>query len=87
MCLITQAMKELITQDNDPLPFIHIAAVTRNVMQFLLTHKQKTEDPAADSADEDKDVEKPEQHRAYVDQRLRELAMFERRARGIKDGR
>jgi len=84
--------------DNDEFPFQSLAAITAKLLQA-----QKTEDSEAPGgrsggaqqdhggADHTQDNERcesePEQHRQYVDQRLREIAAFEARARGARKRR
>ena len=72
-----------VTQDNELLSFVSIAAATANVVKYLSPDKQKNSE-SNDSADAGKsDEEKRRDHRAYVEQRLRELRAWERR---IQDG-
>lgn len=71
--------------ENNALPFIKLAAVTANVIRYLETqNKNQNADRDADRAREKSDEEKAEDHRKYVDQRVREIAQFERRANGLK---
>jgi hypothetical protein len=70
--------------DDFELSFITLATCTRNVMQFLSLQKQQTEQAKADRPEEQKEIAKPEEKNRYVDRRLKELAAFERRARGEK---
>lgn len=68
--------------DNDELTFVRLAAVTANVLRFLkLDEKQTTQ--RNERTGEKKDDEKhDEQARRYIERRIRDLAEFERRARG-----
>lgn len=73
------------TNDNsqdDPLPFIALSALVANVVRYLENPKDKGGNDGPESPAKDTDEEKAKRHRDYVDQRLRELAAFERRARG-----
>ena len=68
--------------DEEKLSFIHIAAVTANVVRFLKPQKKKDEESRCDNENRKADEEKAERHRRYVDARLKELRSFERRSRG-----
>lgn len=70
--------------DNDPLSFITLAAATANVVRYLELGDKHKEDGERDAARERADKDDPEHHRDYVNQRLRELAAFERRFDGNK---
>ncbi|MGJ4997281.1 hypothetical protein ACQR0Z_22855 [Bradyrhizobium sp. HKCCYLS3077] len=65
--------------DNEPLTFQPVAAFTA-----LLLGRDEKQDEQRGCGPEtgDQDQEKRDQHRAYVEQRLRELAAFEGRASG-----
>lgn len=72
------------TQDNEPLTFVTLAAATANVTRQL--QKQPDTDRASDGEPKDREQQEEKTRAAYVDQRLRELAMFERRAAWKKNG-
>lgn len=67
--------------ENDPLTFQKLAAVTAKLLQ---NENQETEGAPDKGEREHEGKKNPEGQRAYVDQRLRELAAFEKRARGTR---
>ena len=67
--------------DNDELSFITLSAATKNVVRYLVD-KQKDEDGQRQTGRERTDEQRAEEQRRYVDQRLRELAAFERKVSG-----
>lgn len=68
--------------DNEPLTFRPIAAFATR----LLGRDEKQDEQRGYGPETgDQDQKKRDQHRAYVDQRLRELAAFERRAGGKRE--
>jgi hypothetical protein len=69
---------------NDPLPFRSLADITA---RLLATDAKKDENGPSDSQPGNDDQERARQQGNYVDQRLRDLAAFERRARGYKQSR
>jgi len=77
------------TQDNedeDELTFVKLAAVTANVVRWLMkVDEEKKEQRQRNTGSGSEEKKQTEEHTDYVDQRLRELAAFERRARGVKD--
>ena len=68
--------------ENFPLSFVTLSAATKNVTRYLrLDEKQDKEsgtNPDTSSGNEERAREK----QRYIDQRLRDLAAFERRSRG-----
>jgi len=58
--------------DEDKFSFIQLAAVTANVVQWLLErdHEHQNENGGGDGKTDKSDEQKPESHRRYVDQRL-----------------
>jgi hypothetical protein len=68
--------------DNDLLPFISIAALTANVVRYLESDKQENERARDNTDSRDAENKKDGDTGRYIDHRLRELAAFERRARG-----
>jgi hypothetical protein len=54
--------------------------------QLMNLNEEKSEQPSDEPETSRGDKKETNEHTAYVDQRLRELAAFERRARGLKDG-
>lgn len=68
--------------DDDPLPFLTIAAATANVLAYLDPDKQKHEHCERNAERSDEDEAADRRKREYVEQRLREIAAFERRACG-----
>ena len=67
--------------ENDPLPFQSLAAITTRLLESGST---KNEKDSTHSADKQRGEQREERNRKYVEQRLRELSAFERRARGDK---
>ena len=66
--------------DDDQLTFVRLALVTANVVRFL---KEKQTTQRNERTGEKKDDERrDEQSRRYIEQRLRDLREFERRAKG-----
>lgn len=67
--------------DNDPISFISLAAATANAVRYLIRENEKSGDKERDGDRKPgKTSEKhPDSNSEYVDQRLRELAAFERR--------
>ena len=67
--------------DNDDFTFISLAALTANVLKYLETDKQQSEqrerDPDAGNGDEQKGGNNEE----YIQDRLRQIRAFERRYR------
>ena len=53
-------------------------------LRRLQADEKKNEDRSGDTNAGRGDEQKSEQHRRYVDEGLKRLAMFERRAKGIK---
>lgn len=81
------------TNDNDaenPLPFISLAALTANVVNYLATPPRgpNQSDDSADDAEPKKRRERRQNaDRDYVEQRAREIAEFENRAAGLSPHR
>ena len=78
--LFDRGMKEACN-DDEPLTFQTLAAVTARVLK--LDEKQNVE-AEGDGASAKPEEQKAVEHRRYVDQRLRDMSAFERRARGAK---
>jgi hypothetical protein len=72
-----------VTQDNEPLSFVKLAALTANVTRFLKLHEPKDEEREGNPEPCHSDKQRSEEHAKYVNHRLRELAAWERR---IQDG-
>jgi hypothetical protein len=70
--------------ENEPLPFQSLAAITTRLLESGSTKNEKR---PTDRADEQRSEQREERQREYVKQRLRELSAFERRARGDKKPR
>lgn len=66
--------------DNEPLSFITLAAATANVVRYLEPKKHESDAGERKPATSDDDEKRSEEHRAYVEKRLSDLAAFERRA-------
>jgi selenocysteine-specific translation elongation factor len=86
MVFTTHTMKKLI-QDNEELSFITLGAATLNVVRYLESSEDKQEHRERDAQRSGDDEQKKEEHRAYVEQRLREIAAFEERFRSGKTSR
>lgn len=67
--------------DDDELPFQTLAAATAKVVSKM--NKEQDENRDQDRGTTDQQKQDGDQHRQYVDQRLHDLAAFERRAKGI----
>lgn len=68
-----------ITQDNEEFSFITLAAATANVIRFLEGSEQQKEDAQRDAEQGGDTEKKREEKRAYIEQRLRDVAAFENR--------
>ncbi len=78
-------MKEA-DNDNFEFSFITLSAATKNVTRYLCDpDKQKDGEGHDDANRRDSEEKKSSNHSAYVEQRLRDLAAFERRAGGKKN--
>lgn len=64
--------------DDEELSFISLAALTANVTRYLKLEKNTDKDEANPKEDT---PERVDQHRAFIEHRLRELANWERRIR------
>ncbi|MGJ4954603.1 hypothetical protein ACQR1H_03085 [Bradyrhizobium sp. HKCCYLRH2015] len=73
-----------MSSDNDPLPFQPIGTFAARLLQ---SDKQQNENCEGDTATGRDDQQQTGEHREYVEKRLRELAAFERRARGESNRR
>lgn len=71
--------------DNSELSFLHIAAVTANVVRYLKPDEDKNVERSRDGAPNSGSKRRPEEEREYIEKRLAELAAFERRISGRKD--
>ena len=65
--------------ENEPLPFQTLAAATARV---LTQTRKQNEEGTEDRRGSEQQEQHAEPNREYVEQRLRELSAFERRARG-----
>lgn len=73
------------TQDNEPFSFITLEVATKNVTRWLEPTEKQKKDSDGNAASSGADQNNTNEHTEYVDQRLRELRAFERRARGNKN--
>lgn len=73
----------MVTND-DELSFTSLAALTANVVTYLELGEQKKKDGERDAARDRTDEQNAEDQRAYIEQRLRELAAWERKISGRK---
>lgn len=76
----------MVTQDNDQLPFVSLAALTANVLRYLEPHKKQNKETADERERGNAGEKNSDSHAEAVNHRLRELRAFERRAAGIQDG-
>ena len=87
MMLIVVMEKNAPCNDNDELSFIRLAAVTADVVRFLMepeetqVDKRREGSPCNDEATKQAD-QKERERLLYLDHRVKELREFERRARG-----
>lgn len=82
MMLIAQVMRNTHDNENELFSFITLGAATSNVVRYLEPTEQKKEHREREAQREREDKEKAEQHRRAVDQGLRDIAAFEKRASG-----
>lgn len=68
--------------NDDELTFVRLAAVTANVLRFLKLDEQQTTQRDERTSEKKDDESSDAQAKRYVEHRVRELAQFERRARG-----
>jgi len=68
-------------EETEPFPFLPLATFAARV---LTGSTEQNQNRAPDRAAAKYEEEQAEQHRAHVDQGLRQIAAFERRARGLK---
>ena len=79
-------MKERIhNNDNAELSFITLKAATLNVVRYLEGTEKQHEESGRNTDRHRAQEQNSEDHRRAVEQRLRDLAAFERRAAGRKD--
>ena len=67
--------------DNEPLSFVSLAALTANVVRYLEINKQK-EDANDERRSSDEEEKRALERIELVNRRLRDLQRFEDRARG-----
>lgn len=70
--------------ENEPFSFQTLAQITARLLRTDEKQNEKRPDDAECSSG---DQQRANQHREYVDRRLRDIAAFERRARGEKRAR
>jgi hypothetical protein len=70
--------------DNEPLSFTMLAALTANVTRYLNPDKQENENPSGKPDAGSADKKRSDDNRAYVDQRLKEITAWERKISGGK---
>jgi hypothetical protein len=63
--------------DDEPLTFIHIAALTANVTRYLGLNEKENEGSKGEPNPSDTDNKRADDQRRYVEQRLREIAAWE----------
>lgn len=80
--MMTKALND--NDENDPMPFVSIAAATANALRFLKLDEQSHEQADDKSSSTAQPKDDSDGNRKYVQQRLRELQRFERRANGGK---
>ena len=78
-------MKNACNDNNeDELTFVKLAAVTANVVRWLMKVDENKQEESAGNPDAGKKNEQsPEDHRRYVEQRVRETLAWEKRQKGI----
>jgi hypothetical protein len=74
------------TQDNDDeLTFVKLAAVTANVVRWLMKVDEEKDEDTGGNPDAGKtNKQSPEDERRYIDTRLKEIAAWERKIRNGK---
>jgi hypothetical protein len=65
--------------DNEQLSFITLSAATKNVIRYLQPHEKQDEQRDGNTDRDRTDEQRAKDHRAYIEQRLRDIAEFERR--------
>jgi hypothetical protein len=70
--------------DNEEFSFITLAAATANVVRYLDLAEKQNEEPGGDSDRRQRDKGQRAPDREYVEQRLRDIAAFERSYSGVK---
>ena len=78
MVFDTHTMKNF-DNDNEQFSFISLAAATANVVRYLEGSEQKKEDAQRDAEQNGQANQKSDEQRAYIEQRLRDVAAFESR--------
>jgi hypothetical protein len=78
---VTGTMKNARNANDNKDPWISLSAATERALD---SNKKKDSERGDEADPSDEDKQKQERQRAYVDQRLKELAAFEERARGIR---
>lgn len=68
--------------DNEELSFTRIGLVAARVIDRLEPHEKQDEESAEDRRGSKQNEQTAERHSEYVEQRLRDLSAFERKARG-----
>jgi hypothetical protein len=73
------------TQDNEELSFISLAAATANAVRWLMkVDEEKQEETGRDSNAGNANKQSPEDESRYIQHRLKEIAAWEKRQKGIK---
>jgi len=70
--------------ENEPLSFVSLAALTANVTRYLRVDEKKNEESEREPAPSRGDEQKRAQELEYVERRLRELRSWERKISGRK---
>jgi hypothetical protein len=63
--------------ENEELSFITLGAATRNVVRYLESSEDEKEQRERDAQRSRDEKQKKEEQRAYIEQRLRDIAAFE----------
>jgi hypothetical protein len=84
LMVCVESMREA-DNENDELTFVKLAAVTANVVRWLMqVDENRKEDTGEDSKPSNQDERRDTEHEKYVATRCREIRAWEKRARGLK---
>lgn len=75
-------MRNTPANENSELSFISLQAATRNVIQYLQGDKEQREESERETERADREKQREEDQRKYIEQRLREAVIWERRISG-----
>ena len=81
--LFVESMRQA-DNENDELTFVKLAAVTANVVRWLMKVDENKQEESAGNPDAgNANKQSPEDERRYIETRLREIRSWEKRQKGI----